>query len=357
MMAKGMKVLVVGDYPPPYGGVSVQVSVLRHLLSSMPGFTCRVLDIGKSRYQKRPECLSARNPVDFVWKLLFHALRQYTIHLHTNGHNLKSWMITLTCAAAGVLNRRKTVVSLGSGLAPDFMWKANRATRAFIKSALILVGVVICRNERAKNAMVGLGIPAKKIVILSGFYGVGIEGLRQVPSRIEEFLQSHSPIVGAVASVGPEYGIPLFVEAAIRLRSRYPHLGALLLGPGGIEDHDLNGDLLVTGELPREVVLGVMQRLDLFVRPTYFDGDSSSVREALALGVAVVASDTDFRPSGVMLFRRGDVRDLTEKITHVLDNGHRVSARSQPAESGSLERLLAIYEWLGKGARFRGDLA
>jgi glycosyltransferase involved in cell wall biosynthesis len=266
-------------------------------------------------------------------------------------------MITLACAVAGVLNRRKTIVSIGSGSAPDFIQKAGWPLRVLIRIALALMGAIICRNERCRTTIVSLGVPAEKIAILSGFYGVSTAETQAIPKQIEDFLRRHSPILGAIASAGQEYGIPLFAEAATRLRSFYPHLGVLLIGPGRIEDHGLDGDLLVTGELLHEIVLGVMQKLDLFVRPTYFDGDSSSVREALALGVPVVASDTDFRPSGVILFRRGAAKDLTEKITHVLNNGHMAGARSQPAESGSLERLLAIYERHSKGAQFRRGLA
>jgi glycogen synthase len=121
-----MKVLLVGDYPPPYGGVSVQISVLQRRLSAMSGVVCRVLDIGESRRQRRPECLPAPNPMVFAGQLLRHAAGQYVIHLHPSGHNPKSWVASSACAASGILNGRKTVVSIGSGSAPDFAERAAR---------------------------------------------------------------------------------------------------------------------------------------------------------------------------------------------------------------------------------------
>lgn len=352
-----MKILLVGDYPPPYGGVSVQVSTLRRLLAARPGFVCRVLDIGESRHQRRPECLSVRTPLDFAWKLAAHAVRGYAIHLHTNGHNLKSWLVSLACAGAGVLNGRRTIVSIGSGLAPDFVQKAGLWVRLVVRAPLIVIGAIVCRNERARRAIVGLGISGKKVAILSGFYGIQTDGVRAIPSHVEDFLRGHSPVLAAMASSGPEYGISLLMEARVPLRLRYPHLGVLLIGPGGIEGQAVSEDLLVTGELPHEVALGVLQKVDVFVRSTYFDGDASSVREALALGVPVVASDTDFRPDGVILFQRGDVKDLSEKIAHALGSGHRRDARLQRGGSGSLERLLAIYGEVGRPSRLRGSPA
>jgi glycogen(starch) synthase len=351
-----VKVLIVGDYPPPYGGLSVQISVLRTLLSGSPGYVCRVLDIGESRRQRRPECLTASNALDFAAKLLWHAARQYVIHLHTCGHNVSSWLAAIACAMAGLCNGRKTALSLGSGLAAEWLQEARVFTRLIARTALALTGVVICRNERTRAALAALGVPAEKLVVLSGFYGLGPIGPGSVPPRVEDFLRRHSPVVGALASIGPEYGIPLVAEAASRLRKAHPRLGLLLIGPAGFERSDLDGSLMVAGELPHDAVLAAMRRVNVFVRPTYFDGDASSVREALALGVPVVASDTDFRPDGVILFRRGRVDDLTDKIVEALGTGH-TSRRSGADDGGSGPRLLAIYERLSRRGRLSGARA
>jgi glycosyltransferase involved in cell wall biosynthesis len=348
-----MKVLIVGDYPPPYGGSSVQVSVLHHRLSALRGFTCRVLDVGTARRRKRPECLPARNAAEFAVRLLSYAARQYLVHLHTNGHNFKSWLMTLACAVAGLANGRRTLVSIGSGSAPDFIETARPASRLIITVALRLIGGVICRNERGRATILGLGIPGDKVAIVSGFYGIGMHRPSAFPPPIDEFLRAHSPVVAAIASSGPEYGIPLLLEATRRLATSYPRLGVLLVGPERYADPGLDGNLLATGELRHELVLAIMRRLDLFVRPTYFDGDASSVREALMLGVRVVASDTDFRPDGVVRFRKGDARDLTEKIADVLGDGSAVGTRLRSSDPDSLERLLAIYSCLGRASLCR----
>jgi len=346
------RVLIVGDYPPPYGGLSVQVSVLHALLAGRPGYACRVLDIGESRHQPRPECLGTRHGLDFAAKLLWHAAGQWILHLHTSGHNVSSWLGALACATAGLLNGRKTILSLGSGLAPEWIRGAGPVMRQVVRLTLALTGVIVCRNARSRAALAALGVPAGKIVVLSGFYGLGPTETTAVPPPVEEFLKAHSPVIGAVASIGPEYGLPLVAEAAARLRRAYPRLGLLLMGPAGFERADLDGSLLLAGQLPHDTALAVMRRMSVFVRPTYFDGDASSVREALALGVPVVASDTDFRPEGVIVFRRGHVDDLTDKLVQTLGAG-----RSRPcpesADAGSWLRILAIYERLS----LKGSLA
>jgi glycosyltransferase involved in cell wall biosynthesis len=72
------------------------------------------------------------------------------------------------------------------------------------------------------------------------------------------------------------------------------------------------------GEVSHERCLAFIRAGDVVIRSTFADGDAMTIREALAFGVAVVASDTAFRPEGVTLFRKGDVSDLAAKLGHVL---------------------------------------
>jgi glycogen synthase len=339
-MTRDVKVLLVGDYPPPYGGVSVQIAVLHRRLSGVTGFNSVVLDIGSSRRQKRAGCLPSRNLLEFCWNLGRYAAGGYLVHLHTNGANWKSWMLAFMSGVAGILNGRRTIVSLGSGSAPGYIAGTTGLTRALIESALRLATVIICRNDQTRLAIAALGVPAGKLIILAGFYGVDPGEVGTVPPLVEEFLKHRTPVIGAIASVGPEYGIPLVVEVAAKLRAYYPDLGLVLIGTGAPDEPDES--VCVTGEVPRSTALGIIRRLDVFVRPTYFDGDASSVREALALGVPVVASDTDFRPDGVIKFRRGDADDLAQKVAAAL--GTPAANRTVASSSGSLEQLLGLYE-------------
>jgi len=344
MTSRDLKVLLVGDYPPPYGGVSVQIAVLHRRLSSMPGVCCVVLDIGSSRRQKRSGCLPSRNLLEFCWNLGRYVARGYSVHVHTNGANLKSWMLAFVSGVAGVLTGRRIIVSLGSGSAPDYVARRTGLTRTLIRSALRLAAVIICRNDRTRLALLALRVPTGKLTVLAGFYGVDPDEIAAVPPVVEEFLEHRTPVIGAIASVGPEYGIPLVAEVAAKLRAYYPDLGLVLVGSGAPDEPDQS--MCVTGEVPRSTALGIIRKLDVFVRPTYFDGDASSVREALALGVPVVASDTDFRPDGVIKFRRGDADDLADKVIAALGTSTR--NRTVASSSGSLEQLLGIYQAVTK---------
>src|SRR5256712_5938571 len=216
--------------------------------------------MGEGRRQRRPECLGARHGLDFAAKLLWHAAGQWILHLHTNGHNVSSWLGALACATAGLLNGRRTVLSLGSGLAPDWIRDAGPIMRGVVRLTLALTGVIVCRNARSRAAIAALGVPAGKIVVLSCFYGLGPTETTTVPPPAEEFLNAHSPVIGAGASIGPEYGLPPVAEAPARLRTAYPRLGPLRMRPARVAPSHLDGSLLRPRPLPPDTALAVMRR-------------------------------------------------------------------------------------------------
>ena len=92
-------------------------------------------------------------------------------------------------------------------------------------------------------------------------------------------------------------------------------------------------------ELQGGTHLELMSRSDVFLRPTLSDGDSISVREAISLGVPVVASRIGARPAGATLFESGNVEDLLSKLDLALTLGRSAAAPL----AGPLPRLLEIY--------------
>jgi glycogen(starch) synthase len=333
------RILLIGDYPPPYGGLSVQVASLARLLAARADTEVRVLDIGAGRRERRPGCLPARGPLRLATTIVSHARRGFTPHVHTNGHNRKSWLMTFGCTAVAAAGGRRAVVSLGSGLMPAFLEAAGPVVRTLARTGLAAAGAVIVRNEHARAALTELGVAPRKLAVLSGFYGVATAEIGDVAADVSDFRQRHDPLIGAIATRGPEYGLALLIDAAARLRRKHPRLGVLFLGPDRLDDGCPDWALPL-GECERPALLGALQQLDVFVRPTYFDGDASSVREAQALGVRVVASDTDFRPEGVRRFPCGDADALASAIDDALAEPPR------RADSTSLSALLVLYDSL-----------
>jgi glycosyltransferase involved in cell wall biosynthesis len=255
-----------------------------------------------------------------VRELIRHVCNDWVLYVHTNGHNAKSWAITLACGVAAQFGTGASL-TLHSGMAPAYIRSAGERMRRLIRMACVLYRQVVCVNGEIANAVAGLGLPKEQIQITPAFLPIEAPDIA-LPQEIESWIKQHSPVLTSTLFFRPEYGFELLAQAVARLRAKCPRAGCLVMGTG--EDREsaaalvakrgLSDVMLLTGDLDHELCLALIARSDVFVRPTFRDGDSISVREAVALGVPVVASNVGTRPEGVRLFEAGDVDGLVGAI-------------------------------------------
>jgi glycosyltransferase involved in cell wall biosynthesis len=307
-----MRVLLIGPWPPPHGGISVHVSGIHRQLTAA-GVTCAVLDTGVI-----PRRLS------FAVKLASYAARGWTLHLHTNGHNRNSWLLALLCGIAG--RNGASVLTLHSGMMPDYVSTGSRWRGKLAGFVCRLYSRVVCVGAALRDAAVSVGTPIERTEIAPAYLAVVSPDAESPNTALDPglfaWLERHRPVLSTTLFFRPEYGFDRLVEGIARLRTQYPALGCLVMGSGEqsveaserVRDAGLENDVLLLGDVDHDTCLALMRRSHVFVRATLEDGDSISVREALALGVPVVASRVGSRPPGAILFHPGDVDDMLSKV-------------------------------------------
>jgi glycosyltransferase involved in cell wall biosynthesis len=320
-----MKHLLVGPYPPPHGGISVHLSGLHRQLT-MSGAPCAVLDPHRCAGTLR-----------FVRTLLGYASEGWTIHLHTNGHNAKSWLLALLCSFAEKINGGDGILTLHSGMVPGYLL-ATWWHRKLAQLVCPLYHRIICVSPAIGAAIVSLGIDPGRVQITPAYLAANLTVV-PLDSRLLAWIGRHQPLLSTALFFRPEYGFDLLVDSLDRLRTRYPSVGCLVMGSGEqhqeavkrIRDAHLEDSILLLGDVEHDRCLALMARCDVFLRPTLEDGDSISVREALSLGVPVVASRVGTRPDGVILFRPGDLEDMLSNIELALTlRGNENGAGNEP---------------------------
>jgi len=328
-----MKILLIGEFPPPYGGISVHVAGIHKALTAA-GIRSQVLDITR-----------VRQPVKFGAALFRAVLRGWTPHLHTNGHNPKSWLVALACGVAGKA-RGGSVLTLHSGLAPRYLsgisvWKRWCAART-----CLLYGRVLCVSPAIRHAVILLGVPAERTEIAPACLPVSVPHVA-LDAYLQAWTERHRPLFSTALFFRPEYGFDLLVAGLAKFRARNPRFGCVVMGSGErqaearqlVKGAGLEDNLLLVGDVEHDTCLELMSRSDVFLRPTLEDGDSISVREAISLGVPVVASRTGARPAGAILFEPGNMEDMLSKLDLALTLGRSVAAPL----AGPVPRLLEIY--------------
>ena len=328
-----MRVLLIGPRPPPHGGISVHVSGIHRQLMAA-GVTCRVLDMSL-----------VRPGLGFGWTVLRHALQGWTLHLHTNGHNVKSWLIALGCGLAGQA-RGGCVLTLHSGLVPGYLEAAPLWRRTLATLACSLYRQVICVSPEIRSALLSLGLESRRIEVLPAFLST-LSPEVAPESGLLAWIGRHRPLFSTVLFFRPEYGFDLLVAGLARLRRLYPSCGCLVMGSGEqaaeaaerVREAGLEENILLLGDINHDACLALISVCDVFLRPTLEDGDSISVREALSLGVPVVASRVGTRPAGAMLFDPGDLEGMLAAVERAMA----VKRGTQPQAAGCMDRLMEIY--------------
>jgi glycosyltransferase involved in cell wall biosynthesis len=328
-----MKILLIGPLPPPHGGISVHVSEIHRQLTAA-GITCCVLDMNL-----------VRPGFGFALAVLRHAFPGWTLHFHTNGHNVKSWLLALGCGLAGQ-SRGGCVLTLHSGMVRGYLETAPQLRRKVAALACSLYGQVICVNRESGDALLSLGLEPHRMKVLPAY--LRTESLKgSVPSEILRRIGRHRPLFSTVLFFRPEYGFDLLVAGIAKLRCRYPSVGCLVMGSGEqreqagmrVREAGLEDSVLLLGDVSHDVCMALMSACDVFLRPTIEDGDSISVREALALGVPVVASRVGARPAGAILFHPGDMEDMLAKVELAL-----AVKRGDGSQSpGCMDHLMETY--------------
>lgn len=336
-----MKVLLVGPFPPPHGGVSVHVATLQeHLRKS--GIACRVLNISRDA-PRSDSYISIRGSWHLMILLLRYSFEGWSLHVHINGHNVKSWFVALAAGLAGAIGRRArgAMLTIHSGMSPAYL-NSRRFARFLAWVTCGFYRHIIAVNSEIGESLRSLPVPEKRVEILPAFFSTPA-ALRQLPDGFQEWSQSHDPVLSTALFFRPEYGFSLLVQAISELRRKHPRLGCVVMGDSESRPEGLQPHVFAIGDVSHESCLAVIARSDVFVRPTFSDGDAISVREALALGTPVVASDVVPRPAGTLCFTTGDARDLALKLESLLCRPDPLRyPLLEPAENGVL-RLLELY--------------
>jgi glycosyltransferase involved in cell wall biosynthesis len=345
-----MRVLQLGPYPPPHGGVQSNLVAIRSFLLKR-NVPCAVINITRHRKADADDVYYPKTSLDLL-RLLFR-LDYDIIHLHLGGMLTKRLLgLSLVCC---LMPRSKAVLTFHSGGYPS----SPRGRKANPGS---LTGFVFRRFDRligVNPAIVEffqkLGVPAerRRLIYPHSFSGDGI-GSEPLPQNLASFLESHSPVLISVGLLEPEYDLPLQIAVLGRAREKFPNAGLVMIGSGSLEPElrariaaqPYASHILLCGDVPHKATLHAVSRSDAMLRTTLYDGDAVSVREALYLGIPVIASDNGMRPPGLRLIPSADPDALYDAILEVLTTHSRKDSHRPTVDETNIEAVFRVYEEL-----------
>jgi glycosyltransferase involved in cell wall biosynthesis len=355
-MSGRMKILQIGNYPPPMCGWAIQTKLVTDELRRR-GQVCDVLKINEGRQVKDPSYVDVQNGRDYLFKVLRFAFGGYRLNVHVNGMSKKGYVLALIAVLAGRLVFHPALVTFHGGLSQDYFPRPDSPRLRFAFWLLFaLAGGVACDSTEIKEAIVGYGIRPEKVSAIATFSSQYLSfTLVKLSPEIEAFLSQRDPVYFCYVSFRVEYRLEVLREGMAKFRRLYPRAGFVWLGfpereMPAVRDFvkdwpaDERQSLLLLGNLTHDEFLTLMSRSFACLRTPACDGVAASVLEALALGIPVVASENGRRPGGVISYDEMNSDDMVAKLCYVAENYDRVKAGTRLADTDDNVGLMA--NWL-----------
>ncbi len=221
---------------------------------------------------------------------------------------------------------------------------------------------VIAISDAVRDILLKAGVPAAKLHVVPDAVDLDhLDSLQAWPSSIVK-PSPETPLIVCVAALTREKGVEVLIDAAAIMRTTHPAARWIVLGEGpertALEARSaaisLDGVVTLAGFVPEPEA--VLRTAAVGVQPSHSEGMGSSVLDALALGVPVVATKAGGLPQalahgGGILVSPNSPVELAGAVARLLDDGEerrrlgdagRVAAREFGIDR-LVERTLDVY--------------
>lgn len=342
-----LHILQLGPYPPPEGGITRNIVAIRDLLRER-GHRCSIIATSQSaRVDDEPDVYHPRSALALIRAL--RSIEYDVLHMHIGGDVTRRVLaLAFVCT---LLARGKCLLTLHSGGFP----MSEEAKAASPRSVR---GLVFRRFEKVIGVSDGLadvfrayGIANDRIAVIPPYALQPPDENVKIPDHLLAFCESGSPLLVAVGGLEVDYQPLFLLDAMADILAQFPNARLMIVGDGSlrrdveeaINKRQFNERILLTGNIEHSLALHLIQRADIMLRTTLFDGDAISIREALFLGTPVIATDTGTRPENVNLIPIGGHKELAAAVTEALDSRSRQPRRGKP-DTTNITAVVDLYE-------------
>lgn len=313
------RILLIGPYPPPYGGVSMHIKRLKALLADR--FEIDVVDESRERKEGIFNLRSLNIP-GYLGKVL----KADMIHIHSG----KFFFRLMHFSVAGLFFKKKIITIHG--------YEPGRGDKIRPMDRMILNNchrVIFVSTELAEAFRV------KKCIIREAFLPPVVNEEAEIPGEISGWITEKKSKGYQIAVANAWrldkhneedlYGLDLCIMAAKKNKDERIQVAYIFIvsdGSGIIKTGQYKKMITDLGLADRFLIwetpisfIKLIVRSDMVLRPTNTDGDALTVREGLFLGKTVIASDVVIRPAGTKLFKTRDAGSLARAIGDATGSG------------------------------------
>ena len=360
-----MKINLIGTYPPPYGGISIHIKRLREKFKK--NNDVKIIALNKV-FEEGIESCSLKK---LLVKLIFINSKEI-IHSNLTGRNGKLFL-GYYCF---LFNKKIIITVHGAGLTESYQ-NSNFLIKKIYKFSLKNLTHIIVVNRDIKEECLSLGITEEKISVISPYLNpvINEEDYKKIDKSVWDFIEKNrkngSKIItgnGNIRFFNNEdlYGLDMLIELIYLLKQRNYKVSLVfaLLGykdqtneerryfedlENRIKRYKIEEDIFIYKVKDTEYY-PILEKSDIFIRPTNTDGDAISIREAIYLKKPNISSDIVKRPEESMLFKTRNINDLVNKTEYIIKNyQNEVKKLKKIKVKEYYEEVLEVYKKVYEG--------
>ena len=346
-------IVLVGAYPPPYGGISIFIKRMKLYLDSL-NIENRVWSLSKESRVPGIDKIRLRY---LPFKIIF-SKNINVIHYNITGSKSKIFI--------GIINilflRKKKKIITNHGDCSNLFSK----NKLLMRIALNSFDTIICVKKGDKKFLISNGIKKTIYEIPAIIYPVEAEkDFKLIPEVVWDFAKKSKFLIcanGMIKFYNNEdlYGIDMLIELVKRLKQNLYDISLIIAVLGvktqnekekiyynelknKITNYSLDSSIYIYESMDTELY-PILKSSSLFIRPTNYDGYGISIAEALYYNVPGIGSDVCERPTGTVIFKSRDVEDLYKKVLDVINNyNFYKEIIKENKEDTCADKLLKIY--------------
>lgn len=347
-----MRVVQLGPYPPPHGGVQTNLVAIRDYLREH-GHSCAVINITRHRKKECGEIYYPKNAIELIWRLF--RKRYDIVHLHVGGR-IPLRVVALAFSATAV-PWAKAILTLHSGGYPSFQEAQELHRNSLLAFVLRRFDGVIGVNREMMEFFWRVGVSKSRTRLIQPQSVARAKMADSLKEPLASFFKQHNRVLVSVCGLEPEYDVRCQIDAMGQVLRKFPNAGLAIIGSGSLEASlrkqiqaaPYGRHILLCGDVSHDLTLRAIADGDVLLRTTLYDGDAISVREGLYFGTPVIATDNGMRPEGVELVPICDTDALAAAIARCLNAGE-TKRPFVPADDENLAEVLKLYGH-ARGAR------
>jgi glycosyltransferase involved in cell wall biosynthesis len=318
----GEDVLLVGSYPPPFGGCSVHMARLHHALArdrsvsvvDMYGAprlddAAGILRLGSPRALRVPRTIAA-----------LRRLRSPIVHFHASSMDA---FLLIAHPMLSLLGRdSRSIVTIHGGAFVDRFKAGPGWRRGLLRGVLRRFDRVVAVNGEQEQFMAQLGVAPDRMRVIPAFLPPVAEHSGRVQAALASLAHCERTLVTSGSGLA-YYGFHVVLEGLRILRRNGRRLGLVICLYHTVDDAYIASlraeygdvDFTIVRDFAPPEFAALLAAAGGYVRATDRDGDAVAVREAMYFGVPVFASHCAPRPAGVIVFPTGDASALAGALT------------------------------------------